>query len=71
MQVVSIPLNTVLSNLCYYDRRNPDGALLGEDYGTKLHEGKPKPDCSCDNCFYRRTELAQCVVDLISQEEKR
>ena len=53
-----------LENLCYYDRRNPD-CTLDEDEITDRR--KRKPICSCDNCFYGRTELAEIILALINQ----
>ena len=39
--------------LCYYDQRNPN-----------YTDGERKEDCYCDNCFYRRDELAQEILRL-------
>jgi hypothetical protein len=51
-----------LSNLCYYDKRNPDYIPYNEDDLTEM----PK-DCYCDNCFYGRTKLTE---QLIKQGER-
>ena len=51
----------VLGNLCYYDKRNPNH--------TDWDEGEEKPkDCYCDNCFYRRDELAKEILRLKEKE---
>ncbi len=44
-------MEKILSNLCYYDKRNPDC-----DYPDDERAKKEK--CFCDNCFYGRHELA-------------
>lgn len=54
--------NEIREKLCYYDLRNPDGISIfaskeeidEEGYGNHRREG-----CSCDNCFYGRTILAE------------
>jgi len=63
-----------LTNLCYYDKRNPDCSVDDEDIedhkaqllrvSKKLGYNKT---CSCDNCFYGRTELTE---QLIWQQER-
>lgn len=50
----------VAENLCYYDKRNPDGAFVNEDDD----DGKRIDNCFCDNCFYGRTELAEEIIRL-------
>lgn len=63
--------NEVLSSLCYYDRRNPDAP---DDETIEDHENIIKrkskkfgydKSCSCDNCFYGRTKLAQELLKYI------
>jgi len=59
----------VFSNLCYYDKRNPDCTADDEDIedhkqhllrlSNKLGYTKT---CSCDNCFYGRTKLAEYII---------
>lgn len=54
----------ILSELCYYDKRNPgctsdDEAI--EDHKNRLLR-KGKTTCSCDNCFYGRTKLAEHIL---------
>jgi hypothetical protein len=51
-----------LTNLCYYDKRNPDYLPYDEDDLTKMPS-----DCSCDNCFYGRSKLTE---QLIWQQER-
>ena len=57
-----------LTNLCYYDKRNPDCSVDDEDIeGYKKSLLKKNKTCSCDNCFYGRTELTE---QLIRQAER-
>ena len=57
-----------LTNLCYYDKRNPDCTADDEDIeGHKRILLKKNKTCSCDNCFYGRTELTE---QLIFQSER-
>lgn len=51
-------LNKIKEYLCIYDIRNPD---FDESY-TRLNSNNP---CSCDNCFYRRHELANELLKYI------
>jgi hypothetical protein len=56
-----------LTNLCYYDKRNPDCSVDDED--IKDHKRsllKKNKTCSCDNCFYGRSDLTE---QLILQQE--
>jgi hypothetical protein len=58
----------VLSRLCSYDERNPNGMIHcmdKEDYEEAKQAHKDK--CSCDNCFYGRTELAQYILELLNK----
>lgn len=53
--------NYILSRLCSYDPRNPDNIIDPDD----PDEPDYRPEkCSCDNCFYGRTELAEEVLKL-------
>jgi hypothetical protein len=57
-----------LTNLCYYDKRNPD--CSADDETIEDHKKsllKKDKTCSCDNCFYGRTELTE---QLIWQQER-
>jgi hypothetical protein len=56
----------ILQSLCYYDKRNPDCTADDEDiedHKTQLLRVSKKlgynKTCSCDNCFYGRTKLAE------------
>jgi hypothetical protein len=56
-----------LTNLCYYDKRNPDCSADDED--IEYHKRsllKKNKTCSCDNCFYGRSDLTE---QLILQQE--
>ena len=61
--------NEIASNLCYYDKRNPEGYYaehnrwLWEDDDEII---SPRFDsCACDNCFYNRDELAVEMIKLL------
>jgi hypothetical protein len=57
-----------LTNLCYYDKRNPDCSVDDEDIEDhKKGLLKKNKTCSCDNCFYGRTKLTE---QLIWQQER-
>jgi hypothetical protein len=57
-----------LTNLCYYDKRNPDCSVDDEDIEDhKKSLLKKDKTCSCDNCFYGRTKLTK---QLIRQAER-
>jgi len=52
-----------LTNLCYYDKRNPD--CSADDETIEDHKKsllKKDKTCSCDNCFYGRTELTEQLI---------
>jgi len=52
-----------LTNLCYYDKRNPDCSVDDEDIEDhKKSLLKKDKTCSCDNCFYGRTELTKQLI---------
>jgi hypothetical protein len=57
----------ILSNLCYYDLRNPDGVInddyVDDHFASELGEYS-QVDCYCDNCFYGRTKLAEYILNL-------
>ena len=60
--------NQVKTNLCYYDKRNPD-SCIGLEYGMDQEEidatgNFAKPNCCCDNCFYGRHKLAEEILKL-------
>jgi hypothetical protein len=54
----------ILSSLCVYDERNP--YYLPFDVDDLLI--KPT-DCSCDNCFYGRTKMADFILSELSKQE--
>lgn len=45
----------ILSNLCYYDKRNPDNC-------SDIQLDGRAQNCYCDNCFYRRTDMAEHIL---------
>lgn len=52
----------ILSNLCYYDKRNPEHTMF-DLTDEELVEARKK-DCYCDNCFYGRHKLAEYILEL-------
>lgn len=55
--------NAILEELCYYDPRNPDCSctleeLLEDGIDVEKRLKGESFKCSCENCFYGRTELA-------------
>lgn len=72
-------IKQIYSNLCHYDLRNPNGINYAQDnpeeYGFDKEEflklgNFAKKDCACDNCFYRRTELAEYIIELLEDNIK-
>ena len=59
-------MKDIASNLCYYDKRNPDNNLDIMDLDDNEIE-VAKKDCYCDNCFYGRTKLAEYIINLKGQ----
>lgn len=65
-------IEKILQSLCYYDKRNPhctaDDKEI-ENYKAHLVKLSKKLGyekiCSCDNCFYRRSRLAEYILTLI------
>jgi hypothetical protein len=57
----------IRSNLCTYDPRNPN-YFYDEEW--EIGHKEPPKDCKCDNCFYRRTELANALLDCIKPLEQ-
>jgi hypothetical protein len=52
-----------LTKLCYYDKRNPDCSADDEEIEDhKKSLLKKDKTCSCDNCFYGRTELTEQLI---------
>ena len=61
----------IKEELCYYDLRNPDGinsyGLLDvEEIKEKGYGNYKKEGCSCDNCFYGRTKMAEELLKYVS-----
>jgi hypothetical protein len=61
----------ILSRLCYYDLRNPNGVNDMLDFSPEIYEDEDfgehaKENCSCDNCFYGRTQLAEYILKILS-----
>lgn len=61
--------NKILENLCYYDERNPNNDNDLNEFTKEELENKRK-HCSCDNCYYGRTQLAEEILRLQSIIEK-
>lgn len=62
-----------LTQLCYYDMRNPDFNITEENgYDKEEIEATgnfAKKDCYCDNCFYGRTKLTEQLIEMYTEEE--
>jgi hypothetical protein len=54
-------IEDIYESLCAYDPRNPDY--------DKDCEREPRTNCSCDNCFYGRDELALEILKLRKELE--
>lgn len=52
----------IYSYLCYYDKRNPD-SYLNEMTDQEIEHAQK--NCSCDNCFYGRTKLANELLNTL------
>lgn len=56
-------IEEIKSNLCYYDRRNPDFQITEEnDYDKEEIDATgdfARKNCACDDCFYGRSKLAE------------
>lgn len=56
----------ILNNICYYDKRHPDGAHASGCFDEdELEACSNKDTCYCDNCFYGRTKLAEYILKLL------
>jgi hypothetical protein len=62
-------LEEIKNELCYYDRRNPEAAIHDDQSieEHKLRLNKTGKGCSCDNCFYGRTPLANYILSLLEK----
>jgi hypothetical protein len=63
----------ILQSLCYYDKRNPDCTADDkdiEDHKAQLLRVSKKlgynKTCSCDNCSYGITKLAEELLKVIA-----
>ena len=56
---ITMDIKDVLSNLCYYDLRNPD--CIYTDDEISLYK---KEICFCDNCFKGKNKLAEEILRL-------
>ena len=65
----------VLEKLCYYDDRNPNWYFATlfdlwiydeEEIENEKKEIEERWYCSCDNCFYNRTPLAEELLKFIT-----
>lgn len=68
-------IQEIKERLCYHDLRHPDveytsGMTIQElkEDGCGQHARK---DCSCDNCFYGRTEMAEELLKYVSNDPQR
>ena len=58
----------IKEKLCNYDLRNPDGVVSYLDADEIKEEGYgnyKKENCSCDNCYYGRTKLAEELLKYV------
>lgn len=62
--IANMKKSDILYKLCSYDVRNP---MYNEMFGLYDDDDKPKrsKDCSCDNCFYGRDEMAVYMLKSI------
>jgi hypothetical protein len=63
----SMTIEEIRSNLCSYDPRNPNYYY---DEEWNIGHKEPPTKCSCDNCFYGRTKMANYIIQLLEQYEK-
>ena len=69
-----LSLSEVRTMLCYYDTRNPSGAVSYYSEEEIQEEGlteKAKENCYCDNCFSGKTRLAEYIIEncIINEKE--
>jgi len=76
MIIVEDEIKKFLFKLCYYDLRNPDNCintseLTKEELVIPQVHGKDFANalCSCDNCFYGKTEMAEYIINKATQEK--
>lgn len=62
-------IDKIKESLCYYDLRNPIGYKDLYDPETDGNMGEySQKDCSCDNCFYGRSKLAEYILELLNKK---
>ena len=66
MDNTTINIEEIKERLCYYDERHPDNQLEFKEVNPDFDKSD-SGDCFCDNCFYRRTELANIILKLIDK----
>lgn len=59
-----------LTNLCYYDARNPDNNLDFREDDASFDKDN-NGNCYCDNCFYGRTILTKKLIKLQQLSDKK
>jgi len=76
MIIIENEIKKFLFKLCYYDLRNPDNCintseLTKEELAIPQVHGKDFVNalCSCDNCFYGKTEMAEYIINKATQEK--
>ena len=60
----------VLTKLCYYDLRNPNGVIddMSEEELKEYDYGNyAQKDCYCDDCFYGITKLAEELLKYVTE----
>ena len=56
-------IEIIKSNLCWYDPRNTESIM---DESDKEEMNKDSKECTCDNCFYGRHELANELLEFLN-----
>lgn len=69
-------ITEIYESLCHYDKRNPDCTADDEDiedHKAQLLKVSKKlgynKTCSCDNCFYGRTKLAEELLKYLPESK--
>jgi hypothetical protein len=76
MVIIEDEVEKFLFKLCYYDLRNPDNCIDTSEL-TKEELAIPQVHsedfanvlCSCYNCFYGETEMAEYIINKASQQK--
>ena len=76
MVIIEDEIKKFLFKLCYYDLRNPDNCidtaeLTKEELGLPQVRGEDFANdlCTCNNCFYGKTEMAEYIINKASQQK--